>query len=311
MLCEHCGKLTKNKKFCGRKCFFAAGGPTKKKDNPELTCPMCGKSFKASRPYQQQIRKYCSRYCANQAKRKEKVTQICKHCKKPFKVVPSKKNKIFCSKKCHTKENKKFCVICGETIKKIKGKKIRSKYCSEKCRNHGKVKCDICGKWSKNNIVGWDEVNLCSKKCERILKDKLWYERARHLLRNEYPPEYLNFESLKKKKILSETGEYIRIGILPSIKNNIGNIKEDLYRLREHRMIVYLHTQQPLGEDVIVHHKNGVKTDNRIGNLEVTTRSDHAKTHQDIVGNIISLELENKRLWEKISSYGLTISEIF
>ena len=49
----------------------------------------------------------------------------------------------------------------------------------------------------------------------------------------------------------------------------------------EHRRIMGCHIGRKLEYDEVVHHKNGVRNDNRIENLELMSRSEHSRFHHN------------------------------
>jgi len=59
------------------------------------------------------------------------------------------------------------------------------------------------------------------------------------------------------------------------------------YRLNlvpEHHLVWWREKDEVIGENEVIHHKNGDKKDNRLENLEKLSRSEHSKRHMDEVG---------------------------
>lgn len=52
----------------------------------------------------------------------------------------------------------------------------------------------------------------------------------------------------------------------------------------EHIIVMMNQIGRPLAEHEVVHHKNGIKDDNRIDNLELKTRGEHSSDHVSVPG---------------------------
>ncbi len=125
--------------------------------------------------------------------------------------------------------------------------------------------CIKCGKqrWVKINRDGNPKSRYC-KNC--VLKDAV----------KPKGEQSANWHGGKVKN-----GPYFMVIIYPDnpffvmARKANSHPKWHTYYVEEHRLIMAKHLGRCLTSDEIVHHKNGVKDDNRIENLYLTERSKH------------------------------------
>ena len=107
-------------------------------------------------------------------RKSNQVTLTCQHCKKQYKLPPSKASKSkFCSKECKDQhgmiyKEKRKCEGCDKEIRAIKGKRFCSRTCYTKIVKKERVtlKCSQCG---KDHIRIIDKpTKYCSKECQLI-----------------------------------------------------------------------------------------------------------------------------------------------
>jgi hypothetical protein len=151
----------------------------------------------------------------------------------------------------------KTCPSCSKTFKT--NSIANQKYCCNKCKSkhrrqigidNTKGKCIVCGKdFSYNKYI----LNLtCSRECLNVLK-KSGEAREGHKNNDGYV-------------VISRPGH--------------PNSKKD-GKLLEHTWIMSEHIKRPLRKGETVHHKNGIKNDNRIENLELWSHSHPTGTRID------------------------------
>lgn len=81
-------------------------------------------------------------------------------------------------------------------------------------------------------------------------------------------------------RIVGKNG-YARLWVNPN--DPLASMRGKDGRVYEHRIVMARHLGRPLLGSEDVHHLNGDKLDNEIGNLEILDKRDHARRHLDSV----------------------------
>lgn len=206
----------------------------------EKICAGCGNSFEATRKGV----KHCSRKCRNYTGE----TATCLQCGDTF-LVKAASTGNYCSRKCwygwNKAQNDKVCPVCKSEFH-APGNQI---YCSVKCANKSGSKqrtryvetCKTCGK--KFGTVPSKAKQYCSRSCAMTGRVR--------------------------------AGEFHKpIGYTRKHPNGYVVIKTERGWLFEHRVIMEKFLGRRLTSTEHVHHKNGVRDDNRLENLELWTGKD-------------------------------------
>lgn len=168
-------------------------------------------------------------------------------------------------------EHDYICKYCGVTFHRRGSKSSRVKYCSLKCKylgskgirwqsskpKTGKIFiCKHCGKsfYRHPSEIAKRKINYCSFKCRKE-------DNYNPYCRGELSPLW------KGGKMLLSGYIYVKAYDHP-FRNSSDYVAE-------HRLVMEKHLGRYLTPNEEVHHKNGIKTDNRIENLEIVLKSSH------------------------------------
>lgn len=82
-----------------------------------------------------------------------------------------------------------------------------------------------------------------------------------------------------KGRITSSEG-YVLVRVAHDFPHSFGSPGMRKYRYAyEHIVVMVAHIGRAMRDDEVVHHRNGNRSDNRLENLELTTRGAHARGH--------------------------------
>lgn len=188
---------------------------------------------------------------------RSKEIRVCEYCHKEYNPLYDWKGappQRFCTNKCSKMarfpESNKItnkCSTCGKEIKTSKAK--NQKYCSPKCK--------------------YSDKNFFIRRMEGY----------KEFIKNQ--PSYLrrgeNSQNWKGGKSHHSRG-YVAI-MLSSDDPYISMAHPASHYCMEHRYVMAKSLGRCLTREEIVHHKNGIKDDNRIENLELSTWGEHTIQH--------------------------------
>lgn len=229
------------------------------------------------------------------------------------------------------------CKICGKEDYEINPKKFPKDFCSYKCyeewqkwNKEPNCECSVCGKKMYIKASRLKRVKngiTCSKDCANKLKSEYMLGENNH----QFGLTGDKNSSFAGKTIISNYGyvlEYCPGHPYPHDRSN------NTTRVFQHRLVIERNSKQfddkyfeiidgwkVLKPIYNVHHINEDKTDNRLENLQITTRSEHTSIHnlekeivRDNLGRIIGVIkreelLETPEVDNQQPSLELTIKE--
>ena len=182
----------------------------------------------------------------------------------------------------------RVCKTCGKEFK-IPSWYGKGEYCSRNCADLGKivkhlpnVVCEYCGKefYKKPSQLLKDKHHCCSKECMGNFRSFIYS--------GEHNPNYNN----RKERVIYyiHGHKYYDIHVtnhpFSHKVHNIGEyykehryVVEQNYSLFDEKYFVIIDGIHYLRQDVDVHHKNEITTDNRIENLQPMFRGEHISEH--------------------------------
>lgn len=185
-----------------------------------------------------------------------------------------------------------ICEECGKKCVSKYASHVR-RFCSHKCANENRwknhipkmivIECQNCGQKfevkSSDSRLSREGIKYCSKKCMGEASRTGSFIECKYCKKEFYSTrnEFCSPECASKYKVEHYKHKtYFENGYVVEFHNGYnkkGNVKQ-------HRRIMEDFLGRKLSENEVVHHINGDKTDNRIENLQVMTRSEHSSLHR-------------------------------